>query len=332
MSARPAALARLEATIGARLTYRRVKPDVAPARVAAQYEVRDILGTGSFGTVVDAWDPNLQREVAIKCIPSDDPSRLFDMLATEARVLAAIDAPEVVRVHHCLATEVDVGDQHLPCLAIVMERIHGTDLRQWAARQQGEDARISVLLSAARGLEAAHAHGIVHRDFKPENVIVTPEHQARIVDFGLAYQSNQTSSHRALVPTGVLGVGTLGYMAPEVHHGQISAASDQFAFAVTAWELLTGTRPFDPRTSYWRDLDPLDYAGADHLPRRIRAVLGRALQYARERRFETIAELRAELESRGWLEAALWVTGALALGATAATMVATNNKKKQNGK
>jgi serine/threonine protein kinase len=328
VSTRNIAVDRLEAAIGARLVLLRANPHTPPARLSNRYEVRAILGSGSFGTVVRAWDPNVAREVAIKCIPTDDPQGAFETFAPEARALAKVEAPEVVRLYDFFPTSIETGSSRLPCLAIVMELVLGINLRRWALSSREPDARLATLLSAAKGLEAAHAVGIVHRDFKPENVVITEQSLARLVDFGLAYRAGNLPSSKQLALRGEFGVGTLGYMAPEVFDGAITAASDQFAFAVTAWEVLTGSRPFDPQTQKWRSAKPSEFTGADQLPRQLRATLGRALRYAQQERFATICELRSALEHDGGFGrlAAFVVGGAVAVGAATTAYIARKNR------
>ena len=152
---------------------RRVRPNLPVLQLEGRFEVRAIEGTGAFGTVLHAWDRRLQRDVALKCIPVDDPDRMSEVLAVEARALAKVSAPEVVDVYDWLPICIDSSRARIPCLAIVMEYVSGRSLRHWIKSRRGLDERLAVLISAARGLEAAHAVDLVHRDFKPENVMVT---------------------------------------------------------------------------------------------------------------------------------------------------------------
>lgn len=322
MSAATHSVARLEAAIGAHLALARIQGGGAPARIQDRFEVRAVLGSGAFGTVVRAWDPQVGREVAIKCIPVEDPWRSFEQLRPEAHALGKICAAEVVDVYDCAPAAVTANGEWLPCLMIVMQYVRGSNLRGWGLTHHDLPRTLAVMTSAAKGLEAAHAVGVIHRDFKPENVMVTSDGQARVVDFGLAYLASRTAAVGAqLVQRGSFGLGTLEYMAPEMIEGEVSTRSDQFAFAVTAWEMLTGRRPFE-RAGARAGMKPNDLKGASKLPRELVSILGRALRYDVRDRFESIAELRTELErDRGRLGrfVAVAAGAAAALGAVATT-------------
>jgi serine/threonine protein kinase len=301
-------IGRFEAILGGALSLRRVRPELPAPIVGDRYEVRAILGTGGFGTVLKAWDPKLERDVAIKCVPTDDPVRGQAAISAEARALARVEAPEVVDVYDWDATHVRAGRRELPCVAIVMACVAGQNLRDWMRRQRSKDKRLAVLLSAAKGLEAAHAVGVVHRDFKPENVMVTTDDQARVVDFGLAYRASHASSSKQLAPRGLVGIGTPEYMAPEALRGEVTHASDQFSYAVTAWELLTGRRPFE---------------FIERLDRHLDKTLRRALSASADARFPTLTALRREIEEPGARGPRLAVLAAgTALGVTAAALIA----------
>jgi eukaryotic-like serine/threonine-protein kinase len=210
--------------------------------------IEAIVGSGGFGTVVRAHDTELDREVAIKCVPTPEPERAYDLVKAEAQALARVRAPEVVTVHDCIRAHVETIQGRRPCVAIVMEYVPGSNLRKWMQDLHEREDKLSVLVSAAKGVEAAHAAGLIHRDLKPENVLVTAHNQARIVDFGLAYRLTETARVTALSQRGSFGLGTPQYMAPEALHGSVTPRADQFSFAVMAWELLTGTLPFASAT------------------------------------------------------------------------------------
>ncbi|MFV8752327.1 serine/threonine-protein kinase [Nannocystaceae bacterium ST9] len=257
-----------------------------------------------------AYDPNLQRHVAIKCLPSDRPPvGALDELASEARALAALDVPQVAKVFDCSHAELSVGDRPVRCVLIVMEYVQGVSLRRWMRTGRTRTEQIEVLVAAAKGLEAAHSANIVHRDFKPENVVVPESLAARVVDFGLAYRMALGRITGSALQRSDGIPGTPEYMAPEVRAGRVTDRSDQFSFAVAAWEVLTGKRP---------QVGAL--TGAEQLPRSLAEQLARALSERPENRFDSLAVLRAALErcDESFLrQHAPWVAGVAALGATA---------------
>ena len=222
-----------------------------PAQIQ-RFLVLGELGSGGMGRVYRALDPHLEREVAIKLLahshgPTSEsslhdtmdlehPSRPYgaDLLG-EARMMARLSHPNVLAVY-----EIGIADG---ALFVVMEHIEGCDLATWLEAPRTLDDTLHVLAQAARGLAAAHARGIVHRDFKPQNVLVGRDGRVRVADFGLSHLIH-------VLPAGLVRVdvtaGTPAYMAPELRRGEpASTASDVYAFAVTAAEALG----CPPRTS-----------------------------------------------------------------------------------
>ncbi|MCH9687425.1 MAG: serine/threonine-protein kinase [Deltaproteobacteria bacterium] len=200
----------------------------APAPTRGRFTVLERVGAGAMGTVLAAYDPVLDRKVAIKVLRQRGEAARARVLA-EARALARLSHPNVVAVHE--------ADEHDDEVYIAMEFVRGVDLRQWLAeRDRPWPEVVAVMLGAARGLAAAHTAGVVHCDFKPDNVLVGDD-GVRVVDFGLAQRCEDLGADP--------GGGTLPYMAPEVLAGQAaSAASDRFSFGVTLFEALHGVRPF----------------------------------------------------------------------------------------
>lgn len=204
------------------------------------------LGRGAMGVVYAARDPELDREVAVKVLR---PNASAARLKREAQALARLAHPNVVRVY-------DVGE-HGGQAFVAMELVRGANLRQWLRTPRGVDEVLAVLREAGEGLAAAHRAGLVHRDVKPDNVFVADDGGVRVGDFGLARSTELRSSDEPpdaaaatmpmaasaqLTATGAL-VGTPAYMAPEQDQGEATAASDQYAFCVMAWEALFGQRP-----------------------------------------------------------------------------------------
>ncbi len=214
------------------------------------YEVLRRLGSGGMGAVYSARDPRLEREVALKLLFDDDPKARPRILA-EARALAKLAHPNVVTIH-------EVGE-HEGRLFLAMELIDGETLQAWLRTPRPLTAIAAVFEGAAEGLAAAHRVGLVHRDFKPGNVIVgedtrgtRSQHRVRVVDFGLASVSDASGRDRdrgvpadPMVSRSQRAGGTPAYMAHEqIMGGAIDARTDVFAFSVSLYEALHGARPF----------------------------------------------------------------------------------------
>ncbi len=222
--------------------------------LVGRYVVLDRLGQGAMGEVMLAYDPKLLREVALKLVFAAGGDASARMLR-EAQALAQLNHPNVVGIY-------DVGE-HEGSVFMAMEYVRGRTLRQWleqAPRSWREV--VAVLRQAGRGLAAAHRAGLVHRDVKPDNILVADDGRVCVADFGLARAdamvaeasgSGEIASHSdpelavPLTQTGTV-LGTLAYMAPEQHQGAVAdAAVDQYALCVTAYEALLGRRPFGAR-------------------------------------------------------------------------------------
>ena len=269
----------------------------------------DLLGQGGLGEVYRAYDPELDRKIAIKLLKplGRDSAELLPRLLREARALAKLSHPYVVHVY-------EVGTfEHRVFLA--MELADGVTLEQWLADRPRSWAEVrDVLLQAAQGLVAAHDVGLVHRDFKPSNVMVDEQRGVRVLDFGLARPSQdilQASStgvavdtvpvtHQTLTKSGAI-VGTPAYMAPEQHGGErADERADQFSFCVTLFEGLYGERPFDGRSraeildmiAKGRIVSPTT---KNDVPAWLHRVVLRGLEADPERRWPSMRELIAAL-------------------------------------
>lgn len=235
---------------------------ITPGQRIGRYTVLGLIGVGGMGQVCSAYDPKLDRRVALKLLHTQGSAVERDRLRREARALARLSHPNVVTVHEV--------DEHDGQLLIAMEQVDGDTLKGWSqgSPRGGADrlrAALELLLQAGRGLAAAHASGLVHRDFKPANVLVGRDGRVRVVDFGLArampasqdpamlessqdidemLSSQRSGPEEALTKTGMVA-GTPAYMAPEQFGGKhADGKSDQFSFCVAAWEVLFGERPF----------------------------------------------------------------------------------------
>ena len=269
---------------------------VAIGASIGRYEVRRLLGAGGMGRVYAAYDAELEREVALKVLRPElggHADMLAQRLLRESRLTAKITHPAVMTVY-------DVGRAD-DVVFIAMELIHGETLGAFVARiRPGWRTCVEMYERAAHGLAAAHAAGIVHRDFKPENVLVELAGDRRIVvsDFGIARAAGQadapsTSSPREghLTATGV-AIGTPAYMAPEQLAGeQVDHRADIFAFAVSLWEAIFSARPFigtafDPR----RAAKP-----GRTVPRRLLRALERGLELEAASRWPDLSSFTREL-------------------------------------
>jgi predicted Ser/Thr protein kinase len=252
---------------------------LSPGTQVSRYFVMRLIGAGAMGTVYEAYDPELKREVALKMVrPTPD---LGDVLG-EARSMAKLAHPNVVVVY-------DAG-WHGEELFIAMERIQGTTLREWLRAPRAREEILAMFEQAAEGLAAVHASGLVHRDVKPDNILVGSDGRARLTDFGLAQQARVETMGE---PQAV--AGTPAYMAPESRTGlQATASSDQYAYCVALHEGIFGVVPRD-------GFDPSSLGGLSsqtRIPKALRQLLERGLSARPEDRFSSMSELLAAFPKR----------------------------------
>ena len=229
-----------------------LRPRLQPPFSLGRYQVTAELGHGGAGVVYRARDPELAREVAIKVVlPRAHTDRARERLLGEAQAIARLSHPNVVSVYD--VGELPATEGGVPAgIYMVMELLEGVSLRAWLRqRGRGTAAVLDVLIAAGRGLEAAHRAGLVHRDFKPGNVLVGDTGRVHVLDFGLAL-AEMTPSDGDAIPHSAPTVevsGTPAYMAPEQHAGATNdARTDLFAFCATCWEALHGVQPYTGRT------------------------------------------------------------------------------------
>jgi predicted Ser/Thr protein kinase len=319
--------------LGERVRRRRLEQrlfgiDSEPVCVGRFVLLRELAAGGS-GVVYEARDPGLERTVAVKVLRPEARDQQ-ERLLREARSLARLSHPNVVTVHEVGTFEGGVY--------VAMELVEGRTLRQWLDQPRSTAEIVSVLLQAARGLEAAHARGVVHRDFKPENILVGNDGRVRVVDLGLAGAAASSTEGPAatdgairLTQSGDV-MGTPAYMAPEQFRGvAIDPRADQFAFCVVAHEALAGSRPFpgdDFQSIRARvlagDLGPPPRA----VPRALWSVIERGLEREPSARHTDMGRVIERLESwtrsrrsrrQRWALAAVVATGAFAWAHAIAT-------------
>lgn len=211
-----------------------------PIQQIGRYEIEREIGRGGMAIVYKARDPHLDRDVAIKLIRRgnftlDQLETLPERFKREARALARLNHPNIVQVY-------DYGYyEDMPYL--VMEYIEGVTLKE-VRKPLKVTAAARLLRPIAEALDYVHSQGLLHRDVKPSNIMITQDKKVRLTDFGIAKFLDDSANQQTLTGTGV-GIGTPEYMAPEQGLGQaVDARSDQYALSVVFYELITGHKPF----------------------------------------------------------------------------------------
>jgi len=320
--------------------------------VLGRYVILSRLGEGGMGVVYAAYDPELDRKIALKLLRDmGDPAGFEQARARmlrEAQAMARLSHPNVITVH-------DVGLVN-GRIFIAMEFVEGVTLRAWLeAEKRSLAAIIAIFTQAGRGLAAAHAQGIVHRDFKPDNVLIDRDNRARVLDFGLAHgdasanaapifdrASMSTTGNELprisinsgqlrelsnaldtkLTQAGVV-IGTPAYMSAEQFTGKpTDARSDQFSFCAALYEALYGELPYVgenikelARAVYHGEMRP-EPAGKG-IPKRIRQALIRGLGPKKEGRFASMNELLAAIQIEPARHVSTWAILATTLVVTA---------------
>lgn len=272
-------------------------PELEIGRVVGErYRIAALLGAGGMGIVARARDERLGRDVALKLLDAKavGNAQARERMLREARAMAAFTHPSVAHVYD--AGETDDGGAYL-----VMELVDGETVRRKIGEAWTAPERMSALVDVARALGAVHRAGLVHRDVKPENLMVRNDGRVVLLDFGIVRVTDNGSSSVALTGEGT-AIGTLAYMSPEqAYGGAVDGRSDQFSFGLTAFEVLTGSHPW-PAPTASAQLAAILTEPAPAVSSRTPAfaaldsVLARALAKSVDERYATMEELASALE------------------------------------
>ena len=287
-----------------------------PLTRVGRYVIEGMLGAGGMAVVYLARDPALDRSVALKVIRADGDAQAVSRLLREGQSMARVSHPNVIHVY-------EVGRESEALVYIAMERIEGMTLDEWLRSPRSRRTILDTFADAGRGLAAAHAAGLVHRDFKPENVMVGNDGRVRVLDFGLARSSDGDDAidlvrrdNGALTGATSVGtvIGTPAYMSPEQWRGErATVRTDQFSFCVSLARALTGDHPFELGSR--EELREAVIAGRTKklprsIPRRLRSVLRRGMAPVPDDRFSSIDAVVSAVAARThwpWIAAAVGV-------------------------
>jgi eukaryotic-like serine/threonine-protein kinase len=273
------------------------------AESIAHYRIIKKLGAGGMGEVYLALDTKLDRKVAIKVLPTDSlaDENLKQRLLREAQSAAKLDHPNI-----CAVYDVNEADSFT---FIVMQYIEGETLGEKMLLDPLDlSTALAIAEQAAEGLAEAHRHGVLHRDIKPQNLMITPRGQLKILDFGLAKQMRLGDSVDFEAPTATMlstpgqVVGTMPYMSPEQLHGEpLDASSDIFSLGVTFYEMLAGKHPFQDKSAAGTlsrimlgDPIPTEQFNAQVSPQ-LQAVLNKMLCKDKASRYQNAQDLLSDL-------------------------------------
>ncbi|HEY7848419.1 MAG TPA: serine/threonine-protein kinase [Ktedonobacterales bacterium] len=304
---------------------RRTRTAPTHSLIAQRYELGAPLAHGGMATLWHGWDRRLCRPVAVKTLRDDDlhDESLRTRLRREALVSAALSHPHIVEVH-----DVVEEDERL---YLIMELVEGEDLKRRIAQRGALDPldALEIAQQMCLALEAAHLRGVIHRDVKPHNILLSTGRHAKLTDFGLALSPLDTTPEQSEVV-----FGTPEYMAPEQAMGErISAATDLYGLGVTLYEALSGDAPFltpsaeeTMKRHISEPITPLRRLRPE-LPRSIEAVVMRALEKEPERRYPAAQHMEQALRQaaydardvRSVFAAPAWPTPAKATPVTGAT-------------
>src|ERR671930_1247080 len=270
--------------------------------IGGRYRLEERIGAGGMSTVYRAFDPTLERWVAIKLMHRDistDPDQL-ERFRREARAVASLSHPHIVTV-------IDAGeDDGAPY--IVFEYVPGETLKDRirAVGRLPVVEAVAYAIEIGRALECAHSHRLVHRDVKPQNVLIDPDGRAKVTDFGIA---RSLEAHGLTAPGRVLG--TTDYVSPEQALGHdVTEQSDIYSLGIVLYEMLTGEVPFRADTQvavamkHVRDPLPDVQRRRPEISATLASVIERATAKETENRYQTVHEMVHDLEEVLAIEAA----------------------------
>jgi eukaryotic-like serine/threonine-protein kinase len=264
--------------------------------IAERYELEEVVGHGGMSSVYRAHDSLLERYVALKVLHQqyNEDEDFVERFKREARSVAQLQHPNIVTV-------IDRGEED-GRQYIVFEFIDGENLKELVVRKGRLDVRdaLEIALEVARGLAFAHEHGLVHRDVKPQNVLLNGDGLAKVTDFGIA---RSLDVEHGVTQTGTV-LGSSNYIAPEQASGQpVDARTDVYSLGIVLYEMLTGEVPFPGESfvavamKHIQEPSPsvLDVRG--DIPLRVAEMVDRALEKDPEHRFPSMGEFAAEIEA-----------------------------------
>jgi serine/threonine protein kinase/Tol biopolymer transport system component len=284
----------------------RRKSELKPGQTIAAYEILSFISRGGMGEVYLAQDRRLTRKVALKLLPAaftkdDERLRRFEQ---EARAASALNHPNIITIYEILKVE----SNHL----IATEFVEGETLRNRLAHSSLSLAEsLHIAIQVADALAAAHKVGIVHRDIKPENIMLRPDGYVKVLDFGLAKLTEQSTSvasdeaptKQVRTGSGVI-MGTAGYMSPEQARGKpVDARSDIFSLGAVIYEMVTGHKPFEGETpsdilaAILKSEPPSIAELMPDLPPELVRIINKTLRKDREERYQVVKELLIDLRA-----------------------------------
>jgi serine/threonine protein kinase len=270
-----------------------------------RFQIKAVLGAGGMSTVYRAYDPRLDRDVALKLLNSEFAKDHASRLGREAKALARLSHPNVVQLY-------EVGEAE-GAVFIVMELVEGQTLRRWRQKVRHWRECLDAYMQAGRGLAAAHVAGLTHRDFKPDNCIIDRNGRVRVLDFGLvrgidghlgnaqfadgSYAASPGPVEEQRTATGVI-LGTPAYMPPEQLRGErADARSDQFSYCMSLFEALYGRFPCASNTPPKPPVNTPPQEAGNRVPSEVCDILQRGLKPEPELRWPSMNDLLERLES-----------------------------------